>query len=88
MYVREEGQEGTTMAERGLERGPRAEDRQTGRTEGDWSMDDGRRGDMLVSDQLAQTCFATCCAVKQFFGNEIFHILHKNVFSWKMLKMA
>lgn len=38
-----------------LERGPRAEDGQTGRTERDWSMDDDRRDDILDSDQLAQT---------------------------------
>ena len=49
--------------ERRLERGPRAEDGQTRRTERDWSMDDGRvgregGGDILDSDQLAQTFFA------------------------------
>lgn len=33
----------TEKGEMGLERGPRAEDGQTGRTERDWSMDDGRR---------------------------------------------
>lgn len=40
-----------------LERGTRAEDGQTGRTERDWSMDDGRRDNILDSDQLAQTFF-------------------------------
>lgn len=43
--------------EMGLERGSGAEDGQTGRTERDWSMDDGRRDNVLDSDQLAQTFF-------------------------------
>lgn len=33
-----------------LERRPRTEDGQTGRTERDWSMDDDRRDNMLDSD--------------------------------------
>lgn len=33
-----------------LERRPRTEDGQTGRTERDWSMDDGRRDNILDSD--------------------------------------
>lgn len=45
----------TERREMRLERGPRAEDGQTGRTERDWSMDDGRRDNILDSDQLAQT---------------------------------
>lgn len=47
----------TERGEMGLKRGSRAEDRQTGRTERDWSMDDGRRDNILDSDQLAQTFF-------------------------------
>lgn len=35
-----------------LERRPRAEDGQTGRTERDWSMDDDRRDNILDSDFL------------------------------------
>lgn len=58
--VREKRQGGMMETERGelgLERGPRAEYRQTGRAERDWSMDDGRRDNILDSDQLAQTFF-------------------------------
>lgn len=47
----------TDREETGLERRPWAEDRQTGRTERDWSMDDGRRDNILDSDQLAETFF-------------------------------
>lgn len=45
-----------------LERRPRTEDGQTGRTERDWSMDDDRRDNMLNSDFffLLLTC---CCLV-------------------------
>lgn len=35
-----------------LERRPRAEDGQTGRTERDWSMDDDRRDNIFDSDFL------------------------------------
>ena len=68
-HVGEEGQGGKMKMERGetrLERGPRAEDGQTGRTERDWSMDDGRGDDILDSDQLY-------FVGKQPPGNEIFH---------------
>lgn len=47
----------TERGETRLERRPRAEDGQTGRTERDWSMDDDRRDNILDSDQLAQTSF-------------------------------
>lgn len=47
----------TERVEMRLERRPRAEDGQTGRTEGDWSMDGDRRDNILDSDQLAQTFF-------------------------------
>lgn len=69
-HVREEGQGGKMKMERGetrLERGPRAEDGQAGRTERDWSMDDGRGDDILDSDQLF------FFVGKQPPGNEIFH---------------
>lgn len=52
-----------------LERGPRAKDRQAGRTERDWSMDDGGGDDILDSDQLAQIFFV----VKHPPGKDIFH---------------
>lgn len=60
----------TESGEMRLERGSRAEDGQTGRTERDWSMDDGRR-DNMDSDQLAQPFFVA--VVKQSPGNYIFH---------------
>lgn len=50
----------TDRGETRLERRPRAEDGQTGRTERDWSMDDDRRDNILDSDQLAQTFFFFC----------------------------
>lgn len=39
-----------------LERRPRTEDRQTGRTERDWSMDDDRR-DIICWTQISFLCF-------------------------------
>lgn len=56
----EGGKMKTERGEMGLERRPWAKDGQTGRTERDWSMDDGRKDNILDSDQLAETFFFRC----------------------------
>lgn len=44
-----------------LERRPRTEDGQTGRTERDWSMDDDRRDKTLDSDFIFSLLTFLCC---------------------------
>lgn len=61
----------TERGEMRLERRPRAEDGQTGRTERDWSMDGDRRDNILDSDQLAQTFFLFFIFCNIFFSNHL-----------------